>query len=445
MTLTWRSGSTQARLLVHGGGHALRVIENFTGFVGDPRSDGGPPRGDAVDQRYDAATLGARAELEHRFVLLEQVQHIHLGLVARHDETNAVQDRIRAELAVPYRSDFDRGIRVTHIGAFARLDATLLDWLVLSGGLRFDAFGFGVVDRNRPTEDRIGERLPREASSAFGYLAQPRGTLRVRMLPMVEDAELDWVTSVGLGARSSDAAALSEGELAPFAEVLSLESGFSSRFGDASREAEGRGAFLEAGTSVFGTRVSNDLVFDAARGRNSPTGPSTRVGWLAFARVRMDAWLDASASVTWTRGHLPPPGGDSLDPFAGPRLPFIPEWHFRLDAAARHSVELEGERVEGSLALGGLLVGERPLPWDQFADPFFVLDAAVSVRWRWLEVGVSAENLLDVRYRQAELNYVSGFEPDRAPSLMAARHFVAGPPLRVMGRIAIRFEIGGGP
>jgi hypothetical protein len=443
VTLRWRSGPTRARLLVHAVGHALRVRENFTGFVGDPRADGGPQRGDALDQRYEALTIGARAELEHRFSMFGRVQHVHVGLAARYDDTSATQDRIRAELAVPYRSDFDRAIRVTGLGAFARVDADLFEWLALTGGLRFDAFGFGVLDRNRPVEDRIGDRLPREASSAFGYLAQPRGTLRIRLLPGMEDLDLDWVTSAGVGARSSDAAALSEGELAPFAEVFSLESGFAVRGGDQAAEARGAGVLVEAGTSVYTTRVSSDLVFDATRGRNTPTGPSSRVGWMAFGRLRWDAWLDASVSLTWTRGHLSPPGASAVDLFAGPRLPFIPEWLLRVDSAARRTFTIDTERFEGSLAVGAVLLGERPLPFDQFAEPFFVLDAAVSARWRWFEIGVAAENLFDARYRQAELNYVSSFEPDRAPSLMAARHFVAGPPLRVMVRLAIHVELGG--
>ncbi|AKF04430.1 TonB-dependent receptor [Sandaracinus amylolyticus] len=430
-TLEWSEGPTWARAMLQANAHGVRVRESFTGFLLDPRTDGGPQRGDAVDQRYDAVTVSARATMRHRFVVLERAQTIELGLAVRHDDGASVQDRVRRELGVPYLADFDREMRVTSLALHARADASVLEWLALSGGARIDGFGFGVVDRNRPDVDRIGERLPRETTSAFGWLLQPRGSLHVVFAP-----ELRWVTSAGLGARSSDAAALSEGELAPFAEVLALESGLAWNVGEETAPLR-----VEGGASAFFTRVSRDLVFDAERGRNTVTGASHRSGATVFSRLRIDSWLDVDASLTYTRGHLPPPGAGAFELFAGPRLPFIPEWLFRIDAAAQHAVVIAGERVAGSVAVGFLALGQRPLPLERVSEPWWVLDAAVAVRWRFVELGVRAQNLLDQRYRQAELNYVSSFAPDRAPSRMAERHFVAAPPLRVLVQLSVHVEL----
>jgi hypothetical protein len=69
------------------------------------------------------------------------------------------------------------------------------------------------------------------------------------------------------------------------------------------------------------------------------------------------------------------------------------------------------------------------------------------VRWRFVEVGVSAENVLDARYRAVELNYASNFGPfvdpaidPGAPGPMApVRHFSAGPPLQVLATLALHF------
>lgn len=122
---------------------------------------------------------------------------------------------------MPYRTDFDRAVRQTHVGAHVRADLRPTAWLSFLGGARIDFFGFDVLDRNFAETDRIGERLPRSAFTAHGIAFSPRGSVSLRL-----HESLVWITAAGLGARSSDAAALSEAELAPFARVTALESGF---------------------------------------------------------------------------------------------------------------------------------------------------------------------------------------------------------------------------
>ncbi|MDW8246619.1 MAG: TonB-dependent receptor [Sandaracinaceae bacterium] len=436
----WRKGSERMRFLVHASNHALRIRSNWTGFAHDPRTDGGPQRGDLLDQRTESFRVGGRFEFERRFEWIDRIHALFFGVDLRHDDVSAVQDRLRAELSVPYASDFDRAIDVTSIGGWGRLRLSWAKWFESIAGLRIDAYGFEVLDRNRPLEDRIGPRLGREATSAWGWLAQPRGTLRFRLLPDETQAALDWFLSGGLGARSSDAAALSEGELAPFAEVVSAEVGLRGRFGG--NESTSRA--LGFGTALFSTRVTSDFVFDPAKGRNTPIGPSSRFGFLLFAHLRWEKWLELLASLSWTRAHLPPRNASVFELFAGSRLPFLPEWLARVDGSFFAPISLSpSEAVEASLALSVSWVGPRPLPFEQFADPFVLVDGALSLRWRAIEFGLVAENLFDVRYRQLEFNYVSNFVADRPPSLMPVRHFVAGPPLRILGRLVLHIDWGG--
>lgn len=437
--ITWLDGPDRFQVLAFGMGRMLRVQENFTGFSGDPRTDGGIQRGDLVDQRYDAATLGMRASYRRRFSVLDRVQQIELGVFVRQDFTDTVLDRVRSPVvgpAVPYAVDFDRALTITNLAGYLRADIDVQDWLNLMAGVRVDAFAFQVVDRNFATEDVFGERLRRDASDAFGFIVQPRGSVDVRFLE-----GLHWVTSLGRGARSSDAVALSEGELAPFAEVTAAETGLSLELGDEARERAGEGYYFSAALAGFFTRVSQDLVFDAANGRNTVTGPSHRTGATLSGRLRWGGWFDGQLAATYTRAHLPPSEASAFEFFAGPRLPYIPEWLVRFDGAASHDFHVGGETIRGSLALGALFLSPRPLPFEEFSDPWFVLDAAASGRWRWFELGISAQNLLDLRYRNAEFNYVSNFgDPAAPPSMMTSRHFAAAPPLRVMGTLTFHVQ-----
>jgi hypothetical protein len=59
-----------------------------------------------------------------------------------------------------------------------------------------------------------------------------------------------------------------------------------------------------------------------------------------------------------------------------------------------------------------------------------------------MELGLSVENLLDARWREAEFNYVSNFRgPDAPASLLATRHFVAGAPRTFRGTLTVYLDL----
>ncbi|HEX5661350.1 MAG TPA: TonB-dependent receptor [Polyangiales bacterium] len=405
----------------------LRTRENYTGFTLDPRLDGGPQRGDLLDGRTDALTLGLRTIGRRRVTLFAREHDIEVGVYARHDRVSVVMDRVRRELDVPYLTDFDRGIAQTNVAAHARLDARLLARLRFMLGMRADAFAFQVVERSLPELDRIGPRLSRQTIDAYGFAFSPRGTLDLTLTP-----DLHALLSVGRGARSSDGAALSQSEAAPFARVTAAETGLA--YGPWLGSVR-----LEARSSVFFTRVSRDLVFNPEQGRNEPVGASQRSGALLSVRARDTSWFDLLGSATYTRAHLPPPEAAVYELFRGPRLPFIPSWLVRGDAVVHHTLPwLAALRAYASL--GVTYVGKRPLPLAQWAAPYSLIDLALGARYRFLELSASVTNLFDARYREAEFHHVSNFNPQAPRSMLPARHFSAGAPRQWMLTMSVYFD-----
>ncbi|QRK04422.1 TonB-dependent receptor [Archangium violaceum] len=409
----------------------MRIRDNFTGFLNDVPPIGEDQRGDNTEQYYRGTTVGLRGRYTPGYTLLGQPQPLELGYVARFDDVLTRARRLRANGGAPYGTLFDNQVRTTNLGAYASLRLAPLSWLTLRGGLRLDTFLFGVEDQNRPTSDRQGERIPEESIEAYGFFASPRVTAEVRLSP-----QLTWLTSAGLGARSSDAAALSDAELAPYARVTAAETGLGWRLG-----GEGRAHELEVRGAFFGTRVSQDLVFDETAGRNQPVGPSQRLGAFATARYTLLRRLDVQGSVAWARATQPTPGASPWKVWEGTVIPYIPQLLGRLDASVRGDVTVAGLPLGWNLALGHSAIGPKPLPLDRYSEPIFLFDVAARARWKWMELGLTVENLLDARWREAEFNYVSNFRgPDAPASLLATRHFSAGAPRTFRGTLTVYLD-----
>jgi outer membrane receptor protein involved in Fe transport len=192
---------------------------------------------------------------------------------------------------------------------------------------------------------------------------------------------------------------------------------------------------------VFYTHVDRDLVFDPVAGRNQLVGESNRFGAMGVVRTQVSEWLDLQTSLTWAEAYLPPANAGPFEWTAGPRLPYVPRLVSRTDVTVFHDFWIKRQPFDWSLSSGVSYVAPRPLPLDAFGTRYAVVDLGGRLRWRWVEVGVEIQNLLDQRYHQFELFYPSNFDgPAARPSMLPQLHFVAGPPLTAMGTLTLYFE-----
>jgi hypothetical protein len=435
----------------HAHGHLLsvalrrqRIRDNYTGFITDPRADG-PQRGDNLEQTYDAVTVAARGHYAHKATWWGLPQALEVGYSARYDDAQAVASRLRAQGGQPYRRLMDNDLSVTNVGAYAEAALRPVPSLSVRAGVRADAFAFSVIDLNQPATDRDGDREPRAATDATGTAIQPRASVRWGFWPA---AGLAWVSAFGFGARSSEASALSQGEFAPFASVRATETGLAFTYPTPAMVAAQTPSDWRVDARLLGfyTYVSRDMVFEPTAARNVLTRPSHRLGALATARTEWANRLDLQASLTFTEAHQPPDDAPWHAWTSGPRLPYIPRWTLRLDASWREPFTIAGEPFYAGLALGFLYLAPRPLPLEQFGLHQARLDAAARLGWRWAELAVSAQNLLDTRYREVELYYPSNFDtPDAPASQLDTLHFVAGAPLTVLATLTLTWDSFGAP
>jgi len=408
------------------GYRTFRLRENFTGFLLDAQRPWQSPhgqRGDAIDQAAQTFDVGARASARYRATVLGQAQQVEAGLYARHSAVDSTQRRLRATTDVPYRTDFDLDNAVSDLALYVDAELKPVRFVTLRGGVRADLFQYDVLDRcavhdvsvrGAPLDaeclsaDRAGYRSPTQRRTSGALAVQPRGVLLVGPWK-----GLTLSVAGGLGSRSADPVYLGNDQQGPFSPIAATEAGvvFDRRWDAVAVTA--RGLF-------YYTHVGQDLIFDEQQGRNTLATGTTRLGALAAARVT-GAWFDVAAHATWARATYDDTGF---------LVPYVPDLVVRLDASATRALpwRLRGRAPTVSAALGVTYVGPRPLPLSERGDPVFTVDAQLSARWTHFEVGLSGQNLLDAQYQWGQFNFVSDFQGRPFPTLVAARHFTAGPP-----------------
>jgi TonB family protein len=385
--------------------------ENFTGYTQGPQ-------GDLLEQRNTDYTFNGK--LSHRFAPFQPATWLggvfEAGLSVRHDVVDQKQNRLAAPGNTVFDPSVDATIHATDLGAYGDLQLRFLPWLALRGGLRADVLAYDVEDR-----------LPSVAHrTAMGVALGPRVSVDASPLPW-----LKIVGAYGEGYRSPQARQLVDGQTAPFTKVRSAELG-------ATFSLDERLSVTATGFLAF---VQNELVFEAEENRLTERGPTSRKGAALRVQTQPLRWLTAAASVTYVNATLdaPPVSTDGLPQAPGDLVPYAPSVVFRCDAAAFGPLtRFGGGALEGRVGAGVSAIGPRPLYFGQFSPSFATLDAQASLSWRWITVGVEGQNLTNARYAASE--FVSTSNWTRAvPSLLPARHTVAGAPLTLMGVVTLGF------
>ncbi|MGB0678551.1 MAG: TonB-dependent receptor domain-containing protein, partial [Polyangiales bacterium] len=355
-----------------------------------------------------------------------------VGLVTRFDHITQRQRLIQAPQNEIWDERLDATIDAADIGGYLLVDWLATDYVRIFGGLRLDGLFYSIDNRlgNAIPATRPEDFIPGFSRTAFGVAGGPRGTLELLPLPW-----LQVFLSYGRGFRSPQANQLGEGESAPFTTVNSWEGGLAMRLG-----AE---ETLKLRLAAFRTSLSQDAVFDPQEATLERVGPSRRTGAVLHAHYAPWQWLVLAGSLTGARAILtepPPATAEQPEPALEPGnlLPFVPPVVVRVDAALRGPLtQWRGHALTGHFGLGGQYLSARPLPYSEFSDPVFVVDARLSARWRLLELALDAYNLFNHRYAANEFVFVSDWNPGAVPSRLPARHIAAGPPLSLLASLRI--------
>ena len=372
----------------------LALDENFTGDLLFPET------GDRHLQRQEAISGGLRGHYEHDV-------HPRVRLLAGAELRGDVIAQSQEQLTLtgqPWSLSRDVDIRQLHFGVAPGVRALPADWMVVEGGVRLDVFHYDVVDRLQ--DDR-------RFRDTF-FAASPRVAMRFQPL-----RRWQLFAAYGRGLRSPEARAITGPREPPSDVDLSRFVGGQPRMTLTDNAEIGTrvqpGELFDVGAAVFGNWIDRESVFDHVSGFNVELAATQRLGVEADVQIRPTDWLVLGGDFTYVRARF----RESGNPVPG-APPIVTSVFGNL---AHPSGWRAGVRW--------FLLGPRPLTYGATAGVMTVLDASAGYRWRFLDIGVSVDNALGLRWREGEYHFASHWNPERPRSEIPTIHYVAGYPFGV--------------
>lgn len=364
------------------------------------------------------------------------------GVFLRAGHTDQSKDLVNPANLEPWDYRENYGLNTFDLAGYLDLDVRLWKTVRVSGGFRADFLDVAIDNNLAGLAPPVpAGALEGQSTSVSGLAPAPRVTIAYEALP-----ELVPVVSAGEGFRSLDAGSLvlcngptvkltgeAANTLSPcaqgaaFSQVTSFEAGF--------RSEAAKGRYVTT-LAAFQTDVANELVFEVASGGLTTEGASTRRGIVSSLLARPTPWLLASTALSVQTATF-----DTLVVGTSHYVPNVPAILWRTDVNVHGEVlRVRGAPVTGRAGLGFTLLGGKHVNDAIVAPTSYVLNAAGSARWHFVELGLEMYNVLGLKYPDDEEYFVSNwsFKPGQQPA-SGAIHIVAAPPRTTLATATLYF------
>ncbi|UOQ98860.1 TonB-dependent receptor [Hymenobacter sp. 5317J-9] len=342
------------------------LFSNFTFFLNDPMN------GDEIEQTDDRHLLGYTATYDRDDQLGARPLHSTLGVGTRNDFSTlglfrATQRQITATTTAGRL--FEQNLNVY-------LDETLAltDRLTVNAALRADFFTFDF--RGQLANDATGELEPLRGRVSHARVS-PKLNLYYQLTPAVQ-----LFARSGLGFHSNDARGVIRDATA---NVLPRALGY--ELGSTFKPLPS----LVVNAALWSLHLQDELVYVGDEGITESTGPTQRYGFDLALRYQLSRRLFLDGDFNYNHGR-------QLEAEAGANyIPLAPTF-----------TSTGGLTYKAPRGLSGSLryrhIDSRPANDDGSirARGYFLFDAVLSYTTARFQFGATAENLLNVRWNQAQ-------------------------------------------
>ncbi len=370
------------------------LFSNFTFFLEDSVN------GDMINQRDDRNIGGYTGTYTQNALIGDKPLKWTAGLGARYDMSN-IQLLHAIERVV---TDTVRSGNLDQLNTSAFLDGKLelsQKWSV-NLGARFDMYDY------RYTEDRY--------DSLSGDRTLARVSPKLNLYYQATEKTQFYVLS-GVGFHSNDARSvvLNRSE-------NSLPSAFGVDVGSTFKPAPR----VIMNAAVWGLLLESEIVYIGDGGTTEIGTPTQRLGFDVGLRYQLSDHFYADADINYSHGTI-------LDvPSDENRIPLAPQFTTIGGLAYKRDKGING-------TLRYRYIADRPANEMNtvVAKGYFLLDAGLSYRLPHWEVGMSAENLLNTEWNQAQFDTESRLRNEAEP--VSELHFTPGTPFFLKGIVSYRF------
>jgi hypothetical protein len=372
----------------------FNLFSNFTFFLNNPLD------GDQIRQKESRMIYGYKTTYNEQGTFLGKNLNTEAGVGLRVDNVNDIS--ISHTVQRMHLNEIKKGdVNEANFNAYVSETFSLSEKWSINAALRFDYFQFRYKDKIESTDLSVGRSI-----------VSPKLNINYQLTPGVQ-----LYLRSGLGFHSNDArvVTLQDGkEILPRAYGVDL--GMTSKITDR----------LFIHTAFWGLDLNQEFVYVGDEGIVEPSGKTRRIGFDFSLRYEILPWLfvDSDLNLTKPKSKEEPEGQDYI-PLA-PTISTIGGLNFKMKNGFNGTVRYR-------------YIGDRAANEDNsiIAKGYFLADAVVNYTQTKFEVGVSAENIFDVAWNEAQFNTESRLK-NEAESVSEI-NFTPGTPLFLKLKVSFFF------
>ena len=374
--------------------YSFDLYSNFTFYLNDPVN------GDQINQKESRMIYGYKSNFTTESKFLQKDLTTELGGGFRLDDVNNISLSNTVKRA--FLNNIQRGnVKEANINAFISETLKISPKWSVDAALRFDYFNF-----------RYNNQLENTNKSQAKSIVSPKLNVNYQL-----NINTQLYVRSGFGFHSNDARVVTQRngkEILP--RAYGLDFGLNTKVTDR--------LFLHA--ALWGLDLDQEFVYVGDEGIVEPIGKTRRAGLDFSLRYEVLPWLflDGDLNVTNPKSKEKPEGQDYI-PLA-PTISSIGGLSFKMKNGFNGTLRYR-------------FIGDRAANEDNsvIAKGYFLTDAVVNYTKQKFEVGLSAENIFDADWNEAQFDTESRLVDE--PESVSEIHFTPGTPLFLKAKVTFFF------
>jgi outer membrane receptor protein involved in Fe transport len=370
------------------------LYSNFTFYLNDPI------HGDEINQTDQRNIFGYSGSYQKNYSLLNKTLHSTAGIGTRNDFTHISLKH--AENRIILDTIVTGNVNQQNTNAYLDLTFDINKHFSINSGIRLDYFRFNFTDEK---SDSLSEEksIVRASPKLNFYYAL--------------NEKFQFFLKSGIGFHSNDARAVVLNHVSN-----SLPKAFGAEVGSEFK----LGKRVLVNIALWTLYLENELVYIGDEGTVETNNPTQRVGTDLSIRYQLSENIYGDIDLNYSHGRLKGlPNGENYIPLA-PQLTSIAGVTYKQEKGINASLRYR-------------FIDSRPANENNsvIAKGYFLLDAVLAYKISKIEFGLSAENILNTAWNQAQFDTESRLTNEVNP--VSELHFTPGNPFFLKGSVLINF------